>query len=75
MSGRGAWQLETSEGILIQLGQEAQRERLAYWIELYPGLKASRPQEFMRSVDMCYGNGMAVFWQPAAATLPAQAAG
>lgn len=66
MSGRGAWQLETSDGIHIQLGQEAERERLAYWVGLYPGLKASRPQESMQSVDMRYGNGMAVSWQPMA---------
>lgn len=72
-SGRGAWQLETSGGILIQLGQEAQRERLAYWIELYPGLKASRPNESMRSVDLCYGTGMAVLWKPL--EQPAAAAG
>lgn len=76
MSGRGAWQLETSEGIHIQLGQEAASERLAWWVDLYPGLKASRPQESMYKVDICYGNGMAVLWQPQAqGSAPGQSPG
>lgn len=65
MSGRRAWHLETRNGILLQLGQDSWRERLDYWVGLYPGLKASRPQESMKTVDMRYGNGMAVLWQTA----------
>lgn len=64
MSGRGAWQLKTNSGLLIQLGRDDYRERLAYWLGLYPGLRDSRPQESMQTVDMRYGNGMAVLWQP-----------
>lgn len=64
MSGRRAWHLETANGILLQLGQDSWRERLNYWVGIYPGLAASRPQELMGTVDMRYGNGMAVLWQP-----------
>lgn len=61
MSARRGWSLETQSGIAVNLGRDAFDQRLARWVELYPRLRDSRPEQMLR-VDMRYHNGMVVLW-------------
>lgn len=56
---RGAWQLGLNDGVMIELGQEQQSERLQRFIRFYPAA-AVRVSGSIDHVDMRYPNGFSV---------------
>lgn len=74
---RGAWQLELTNGVGVQLGRTDIDARIDRFVAVVTGLIASRPTE-ISYVDMRYSNGFAVGWSrsmnaghsPAARTVP-----
>lgn len=68
---RGAWTLELSGGIRLELGTERIEERLARFVRTYPQLAAAGQAEL---IDVRYANGLAVRWAAGAAPGDAQVA-
>jgi cell division protein FtsQ len=59
LSPRHAWQLKLSNGMVLELGREDVRQRLARFVEAYPySLEAIQGQ--VKYVDLRYSNGFAV---------------
>lgn len=58
---RGAWQLEMTNGVEVQLGRHELDERVDRLVAVVTLLIASRPRE-ISYVDMRYSNGFAVGW-------------
>jgi len=60
MNAVGSWQLKLENGWLVQLGRQQQELRIRRLIELLKIL----PQEKVAVVDLRYGKGAAIEWQP-----------
>ena len=60
MNPVGSWQLQLANGWLVNLGREQQELRIRRLVELLKIL----PQEKVAVVDLRYGKGAAIEWQP-----------
>jgi cell division protein FtsQ len=58
---RGAWRLELTNGVSVQLGRYDVDARIDRFVSVVTVLIASRPSE-ISYVDMRYSNGFAVGW-------------
>lgn len=59
LSERHAWQLNLSNGVVVELGREDIQSRLARFVEVYPYSLAHHAGKF-KYVDLRYRNGFAV---------------
>ncbi|MCV6588449.1 MAG: cell division protein FtsQ/DivIB [Marinobacterium sp.] len=64
LEARGAWALTLDNGIKVIVGRQAEEERLARFLSIYPAQLAERAAE-IEQVDTRYSNGIAVRWRPA----------
>lgn len=62
LNERRAWRVELDNGMQIRLGRDAEVQRMALFINVYPQVFA-HAQNPAKSVDMRYSNGFAVQWQ------------
>ena len=62
VSERHAWQLNLSNGVVVELGREDIQSRLARFVEVYPYSLAPQAGKF-KYVDLRYRNGFAVSGQ------------
>ncbi|MDR2012635.1 MAG: cell division protein FtsQ/DivIB [Rhodanobacter sp.] len=70
LSPRGSWKLELASGTLIQIGGDAEQERLQRFLDVWPRLATSHATPPVY-VDLRYENGFAMRWPDAApATAP-----
>lgn len=60
LSPRAAWQVILSDGMVLELGREEMRERLALFVKVYPYSLAVSAQG-VRRVDLRYRNGFAAY--------------
>lgn len=63
MSRRGGWSLRLTDGMLIVLGSEEARPRLARFLAVQAPLPGAASGRMLRA-DLRYANGFAVAWQP-----------
>ncbi|MDF2867919.1 MAG: ftsQ [Gammaproteobacteria bacterium] len=61
LTDRHAWQLQLSNGIIVNLGSQDILDRLKRFITIYQRLFAARATE-VDYIDMRYSNGIAVKW-------------
>jgi len=59
LSPRHAWQLQLSNGLVLELGREDMQQRLARFVAVYPYSLATAPGK-VKYVDLRYRNGFAV---------------
>jgi cell division protein FtsQ len=62
VDARQAWRLETSSGLMLNLGRREVLPRLTRFVQLYPYLK-DRAGSIPAAVDLRYTNGFSVRWQ------------
>lgn len=62
LNERRSWSVQLDNGMQIELGRDAQAQRMALFIDVYPQVFA-HAQHPAKSVDMRYSNGFAVQWQ------------
>ena len=62
MDERRAWSAVLTNGMELVLGRDAQQQRLARFVAVYPKVLAPRIQQ-IAAVDLRYTNGFAVRWR------------
>ena len=62
LDGRGAWELDLSNGVTVRLGRRQVDERLDRFVQIGAQVVAGRAAE-IRYVDMRYSNGFSIGWR------------
>jgi cell division protein FtsQ len=65
VDARQSWQIETTEGLQLDLGRKDVMPRLSRFVQLYPFLKG-QAESVLERVDLRYTNGFSVYWQASA---------
>lgn len=62
VDARQSWRIETTQGLLLDLGRRDVMPRLSRFVQLYPFLK-DQVESMPERVDLRYTNGFTVYWQ------------